>query len=72
MNSYSIKDLEKAIAYAKKQNAVVITLEVESHNNARLKIGVAESYKGAYTTINVYVAESAKMPTITKEETLFE
>ncbi len=72
MNNYSIKDIEKALAYAKKQHVELISIEIEHNANSRLKIGVAESYKGAYTIINVYVSESAKMPTITKEETLFE
>lgn len=71
MNTYSIADLEKALAYAKKANAVSVAIETQDTDNRRLLIKVNESYKGASSLITVYSVESAKKPTITKEETLF-
>ncbi len=71
MNTYSIADLEKALAYAKKQNSLTVTIEVKELDNRRLLIGVMASYKGEMATITVYSAESSKLPTITHTETLF-
>lgn len=71
MNTYSIVDLEKALAYAKKVSAVTIGIETQDTDNRRLLIRVPESFKGAGSLITIYSSESAKMPTITHTETLF-
>ncbi len=71
MNSFSIVDLEKALKYAKTQNAVVVRIDIESTDMRRMRISVSEAYKGSGAVITVFSAESAKMPEITKTETLF-
>lgn len=71
MEKYSIADLEKAIKYAKSQNAVVVTISTQALGRDRLLFKVEESYKGSSVIITIFCAESAKMPEITKTETLF-
>lgn len=71
MNTFTLADLEKAIAYARKNNAEVVQLSMEHSDMYRLRIQISEAYKGAASTIIVYCAESKKMPVIIKEETLF-
>ncbi len=71
MNTFSIADLEKALKYAKAQNAVVVRLSMELSDFNRLRIGVSEAYKGSGASITVFSADSAKLPEITKTETLF-
>ena len=71
MNTFTIADLEKAIKYARSQNAEVIRLSMELSDFNRLRIGVSEAYKGSGAVITVFSSESSKMPEITKTETLF-
>ncbi len=71
MNTYSIADLEKAIKYAKAQNAVTMRIETQAGGFDRILLSVNESFKGSGAIITIYSAEAAKMPTITHSETLF-
>lgn len=71
MNTFSIIDLEKAIKYAKAQNAIAVHLSMDMSDHNRLQMGISAAYKGSGAVITVFSAESAKMPEITKTETLF-
>ncbi len=70
MNTFAIADLEKALKYAKAQNAVVVSIQTHRDFD-RLHIGISEAYKGAAANIVVFSSESAKLPEITRTETLF-
>lgn len=69
MEAFRIEDLEKALKFARQANAEVI--RIGTYRTDQLNIEVAESYKGASSFITIYCAEAAKMPTISKTETLF-
>ncbi len=71
MNTFSIADLEKAIKYAKAQNAVTVRISMELSDFNRLRIGVSEAYKGSGATIVLFSSDSAKMPEVTVTSTLF-
>lgn len=68
----SLDDLEKALRYARKASAVMVSIEVVHDNTSKVLIGVSEAYKGSGAKITIFSAEAKKMPEITKTETLFE
>ena len=70
MEAFRIEDLEKALKFARQANAEVVRIG-DMGRSDQLYIEVAESYKGASSFITIYCAEAAKMPTISKTETLF-
>lgn len=70
MVDFRIEDLEKALKFARQANAETIKIGSSSYST-QLFIEVAQSYKGASSMITIYPAEAAKMPTISKTETLF-
>ena len=69
----SLKDLEKAINYARTNHAEIVEVSMSGGGMIeRFYMEISEAYKGAGSKITIYAAESSKMPTITKTETLFE
>lgn len=65
MNTYSVADLERVLAYAKKHAAATVQIEIKELDNRRMVVTILNvDYNGGDARITVYGSESKKIPTI--------